>query len=66
MEAVKTLKTALAAINGTLAKLREELAETNGQLGTVSRRIAELQEMRSTHPQGILIGRDAPRKNVRS
>lgn len=45
MEAVKTLKTALAAINGTLAKLREELAETNGQLGTVSRRIAELQEM---------------------
>lgn len=45
MEVAKTLKTALAAINGTLAKLREELAETNGQIGSISGRITELEEM---------------------
>ena len=45
MEVAKTLKAALTAINGTLATLREELADTNRQLGSVHGRIAELEGM---------------------
>lgn len=45
MEAAKNLQTAFATINGTLTTLRDDLAETNRQIGSINGRIDELIRM---------------------
>ena len=45
MEVAKTLKAALSTINGTLGKLKEELADTNRQIGSIEGQITDLRTM---------------------
>ncbi|MFB9159576.1 hypothetical protein [Chromobacterium violaceum] len=45
MEIAQKLKAALSTINGTLAQLKTDLADTNGQIGSINARIAEFKAM---------------------
>lgn len=45
MEVAKTLKTAISAITGQLSKLKEELTDTNRQIGIIGAQIEELRAM---------------------
>ena len=45
MEVVKNLKSALAAINGTLTKLRGDLAEVNSRISCINGEVYELKRM---------------------
>ncbi|OQS37615.1 hypothetical protein [Chromobacterium haemolyticum] len=45
MDIAKNLKAALSTINGTLAQLKDELAETNAQVRGIESKISELRKM---------------------
>lgn len=45
MEVVKTLKTAISTITGQLAKLKEELTDTNRKIAVIGAQIDELRDM---------------------
>ncbi|WP_407059351.1 hypothetical protein ACJBUE_22960 (plasmid) [Ralstonia syzygii subsp. celebesensis] len=45
MDAIKTLKTALSTVTGQLSKLKDELVDTDRQIGIINAQIEELHDM---------------------
>ncbi len=45
MDAIKTLKSALSTVTGQLSKLKDELTDTDRQIGIINAQIEELRDM---------------------